>query len=285
MDQSKIEILELIRKDWVGRIEALFSRTAEAESSPAEMEKLRSDAQSLFTWLKYWISSRRKSGELEPEWSKMMQGFVEALTEFKTTIVLKTESMKKKSADNIDELIKMVQSNVYNSDKFTTSAMLLNISTLNEFKMMLADGRAVSSFPDPMTLLDGLKESINTIIKRRQEAREALPPTFLWGLTKDQIEKILETIIETDKESARLFFSRKRPKDKIRMIKPFLIFAVGRLIAEKKIQVKTVEAVDILHNHFIKKDGTSYSKVSIKRYFEDADLVKMGPLKSVFFGD
>lgn len=115
---------------------------------------------------------------------------------------------------------------------------------------------------------------------------EGLPAksTNLWGLTEAEIEKILETIIRADRESARLIFTEQNPKGRACMTKPFLIYTVGRLIAEKRINVSNGEAIDFLHNHFTKKDGNPYSKGSLLRYFQDADREKMGPLKAIFFG-
>lgn len=108
--------------------------------------------------------------------------------------------------------------------------------------------------------------------------------TNLWGFTEAEIEKILETIIPADRESARLIFTEQNPKGRACMTKPFLIYAVGRLIAEKRLSVSNGEAIDFLHNHFTKKDGNPYSKGSLLRYFQDADREKMGPLKAIFFG-
>lgn len=116
---------------------------------------------------------------------------------------------------------------------------------------------------------------------------EGLPAksTNLWGLTEAEIEKILETIIPADRESARLIFTEQNPKGRACMIDPFLIYTVGRLIAEKRIKLSIGDAIDFLHNHFTKKDGNPYTKGSIQRYFQDADREKMGPLKATFFSD
>lgn len=121
--------------------------------------------------------------------------------------------------------------------------------------------------------------------KNKEDQIIPAAPTYIWGLNEAEIEKILETIIPADRESARLLFSGQKPVGKVCMVKPYLIFTVGRLIAEKRIKISNVDAIDFLHKHFTKKDGNSYSKESLKRYFQDADLEKMGPLQAIFFGD
>lgn len=97
-------------------------------------------------------------------------------------------------------------------------------------------------------------------------------PTYLWGLTEAEIEKILETILPADRENARLLFSQQKPKGKICLSKADFIYAVGRLIRNRVIPISKEDAIDFFNAHFSKNDGSDYSKSTIGKYLSTANV-------------
>lgn len=169
VNENRDIILKKIRDDWGSRIDILISRTSQENISLQDIERLRIDVCALLTSIRHWINTRQKSDELEPDYSILMHGFVDTLISFKSTLDFKFNIIQRENGSNIDDHLTKLQGTAYNSETITTSGLLLIVRTLNEFKMMLADGRATSSLSDPIALIEGLIHLFRELIARRED--------------------------------------------------------------------------------------------------------------------